>query len=447
MDFSFPEGVYTDVRIEEVSKTEILLHQGKLEGYREPNYTAAFIRLFDGNRWYYASTTDLRRIPKEIDCLSKLCAKNPKISEHPLVRNFEVHRDNTLLFTKAANINSVTRQEKIDRLRSYDQIMDEKPYLLMRKSQYIDEYVKKTFISSKGSLITFDFQRAGIHIHFELADGERRLREFFQRGGTHFSQLENLDESLLFRYQQACTFLAKSEPIEPGKWTLVLSPEVSGIFAHESFGHKSESDFMAGDLGAQEAWKIGTKVGSEILTIIDSGQVHGSGYVPYDDEGTRSRFTTLIDKGVLSGRLHSVSTATMMDESLTGNARAVDFSYEPIVRMTTTYIKEGTQSLYDLISDIDDGILVESVHGGSGMSTFTMRPSLTWRIRRGTVAEPVRASVISGTVIETLQHIEGVSNRLEISGMVLGGCGKMEQSPLPVGFGGPYIRVRELMVQ
>jgi TldD protein len=81
------------------------------------------------------------------------------------------------------------------------------------------------------------------------------------------------------------------------------------------------------------------------------------------------------------------------------------------------------------------------------MSTFTIAPSLAYYIKNGKIAEPVNISVVTGNVMETLNEIDGLSNETEIMSFILGGCGKMEQFPLPVGFGGPYVRVNNLNVQ
>ena len=96
------------------------------------------------------------------------------------------------------------------------------------------------------------------------------------------------------------------------------------MFAHESFGHKSESDFMLGDENMKKEWTLGKKVGADILSIYDSGEEEGSGYVPFDDEGTRTQKTYLIKNGVLTGRLHSAATAADLEEEVTGNARAIN---------------------------------------------------------------------------------------------------------------------------
>lgn len=55
-----------------------------------------------------------------------------------------------------------------------------------------------------------------------------------------------------------------------------------------------ESDFMIGDEKMMEEWRIGTKVGSSILNIIESGNIEGSAYVPYDDEGTKDVYYGVI---------------------------------------------------------------------------------------------------------------------------------------------------------
>ena len=192
---------------------------------------------------------------------------------------------------------------------------------------------------------------------------------------------------------------------------------------------------------------MGTRVGAEILSIIDTGLLDGNGYVPYDDEGCRAKETYLIKNGILTGRLHSSQTAAALDEAPTGNARAVNFEFEPIVRMTTTYVCGGTMSKAELIAGTSLGILIEDLKHGSGMTTFTIAPSRSWMIRDGKVAEPVEISVITGNVMETLHKIDAISDEVKLLSFPTGGCGKMEQAPLRVGFGGSYIRANGINVR
>jgi TldD protein len=221
----------------------------------------------------------------------------------------------------------------------------------------------------------------------------------------------------------------------------------TGVFAHESFGHKSESDFMVGDETMKREWAIGKRVGASILNIIDTGLLPGSGYVPYDDEGCRAKENYIIKDGILTGRLHSAMTAAALEEKPTGNARAMNFEFEPIVRMTATYIGAGKQTKEELFAGVKEGVFIDSLYHGSGMTTFTIAPQRAYMIRDGKIAEPVEISVITGNVMSTLNEIDGVSDSLELFSFALGGCGKMEQYPLSVSFGGPYIRVNGINVQ
>lgn len=138
---------------------------------------------------------------------------------------------------------------------------------------------------------------------------------------------------------------------------------------------------------------------------------------------------------MLAGRLHSAETAAELEEELTGNARAINTKYEPIVRMTTTVIEGGDKTPEELITGIKHGYFIKTIKHGSGMSVFTIAPNISYEIVDGKIARPVKISVISGDVFETLGLIDGLSRDVEILCFVSGGCGKMEQYPLPVGFG------------
>ena len=445
--YVFPTGLYADVRIEDVFETSIQVTLGEVEERKEKTYRAAFVRVYDGQRWYYAATSDLDGIQAEIDELAAMAAPQPAIAQHPVVRAFEAHQGEVLQFSGEDDVSQVPEGEKFALLAGYWPLVDGQPDVAMWRAHYIDRRVVKHFLSSKGADLRFDAQRTGFRIILSLADGDKKLIESYDRGSNRFQDLLGLEEQITERYHEARRFLHEAVDVSPGSYTTVLSPLAAGVFAHESFGHKSEADFMLGDETMAAEWQIGKTVGSGILSIVDDGTISGSGYTPYDDEGTRANKTYLIRKGVLAGRLHNSVTAASMEEELTGNARAMSFEYEPIVRQTTTYIEPGDLSFEELLAPIAEGVLVKTIKHGSGMSTFTLAPTLAYMIRDGKIAEPVKVSVVTGNVFETLGQIDGLSDELELLSFTMGGCGKMEQFPLPVGFGGPWVRVQELNVQ
>ena len=444
--FKFPQGLYTDVRIEDVFQTNVLYTMGKLSDCKEREYTGAFIRVYDGERWYYSSTSDIDNLQVEIDKLASYAKPKEDIHEDAIVSKFQVHSGVHIKFDDE-DLSKVSIKDKMALVQSYFPIVSSLDKIKVWRAQYIDERKVKQFYSSKGANLTFDSQRTGFSYNFSMAIGEKKLAESFQKGSNYFKDLFDQEDRFKEKLEKCEHFLENSVAVEPGIHTIILSPIAAGVFAHESFGHKSEADFMIGDEAMKKEWSIGRKVGSDILSIVDTGTILGSGYVPFDDDGNQATETYLIKDGALMGRLHSSITAASLEEATTGNARAMNFEFEPIVRMTTTYILPGSQSKEELFGSVKDGLYVETIKHGSGMSTFTIAPSLSYRIRDGKIAEPVNISVITGNVFETLNHIDGLSDTLEILAFITGGCGKNEQHPLAVGFGGPYVKVSGLNAQ
>lgn len=444
--YRFPDRLYCDVRIEDHFSTRIAYTYDQIDEVRERRYRAGMVRIFDGQRWYYAATTDVNGMQAEIDRLAGFAQPTDGIERHAVVDRLTDVRAEAPRF-EDDRVDAIPTAEKDDLLRSYFGLFTHNE-LKSWSPMYRDAYVRKSFVSSKGASIAWDYQLAGVAIGFNLADdGEKQFSEVVQSGGNRFSEIVGHEEEYRRRLEKSVAFLHEATPVAPGEYPMVLSPMVAGVFAHESFGHKSEADFMVGDETMRREWTIGKSVGSPILTIIDDGTELGVGYTPFDDEGTPGSKTYLIKNGELAGRLHSCTTSADLDEAPTGNARAVDFEYQPIVRMTTTYIDAGEQTKDDLVGGVEDGLLVEGLNHGSGLSTFTIAPTFAYRIREGRVADPVQVSVISGNVFQTLGRIDGVSDEVTLLSFVRGGCGKSEQAPLPVGFGGPWVRVSSLAAQ
>lgn len=336
--------------------------------------------------------------------------------------------------------------EKQALLESYIGLLD-RPEIVHHTSYYVDKRIVKSIYSSKGTALVFDKQLCGIRLNLDMAYGENKDKGTVSKAASYYQDLTDLMAHFTDQIDKSIEFVKEAQPVEPGDYTVLLGPEATGVFTHESFGHKSESDFMVGDETMRAEWALGKVIGQDLLTIIDDGNILGSGYTPYDDEGTRARKTYIIKDGKLRARLHSTETSVALAEGLTANARAINFEFEPIVRMTTTYIEKGTRPLAEIIGEIDRGIFIDNIKHGSGMSTFTIAPARAYMIEEGRITKPVRVSVVTGSVFKTLADVDAVSQEFEILSFVGGGCGKMEQYPLPVGFGGPYTRVKKLSVQ
>ena len=442
----FRAGFYADVRMEDRFRTTISYRAGLLQEYKVRQEKRAFLRVYDGKMWYYASVTDTEHLQKTLDTLYDAAVPNPDILNDPVVRRCEVNRAEEDLFA-GCSVREIPAEEKNRLLCSLLPVLTEDPCMTMPSGLYLDRNSRFRFRSSLGADIAYTYQTCGMSFGGSMVEGDKKLTAHWQKGATRFDALNGLEDALRASMQEHAAFMRNSVPVEPGVYPVVLSPEAAGVFAHESFGHKSESDFMLSDESMKAEWEIGKTVGSPILSIAECGEHPGSGYVPYDDEGTRARKNYLIRNGVLAGRLHSALTAAALEEDLTGNARAIDCTFEPIVRMTNTYIEGGDLTFDELLKPIRRGYFIKSISHGSGMSTFTIAPTLAYEIVDGKLGRPVQISVITGNVFRTLGLIDGLTRDVEMLSFVTGGCGKMEQQGLPVGFGGPYVRVSEMNVQ
>ena len=442
----FRDGFYADVRTEDRSRTKISYKVGVLEEMKTRVERRAFLRVYDGKMWYYASVTDLAHLQKTLDGLYAAATPNDGILEDPVVRRFERNRDTVMNFADCS-VREIPAKDKQALLLSYLPLLTEDACVTMPQGLYLDRNSLFHFQSSLGADITYDYQTCGLSFSCSMTEGEKKFSGVWQKGVTRFDELKGLEAEIRDAVAEQASFMRNSVSVTPGKYPVVLSPEAAGVFAHESFGHKSESDFMLSDESMRDEWQLGKSVGSPILSIAECGEVSGCGYVPYDDEGTRARKNYLIKNGILAGRLHNAQTAAALDESTTGNARAIDCTFEPIVRMTTTYIEGGDLDFDQLIAPIKKGYFIKTIRHGSGMSTFTIAPSLAYEIVDGKLGRPVQISVLTGSVFETLGLIDGLTRDVHLLSFVTGGCGKMEQMNLPVGFGGPYVRVSSMNVQ
>jgi len=444
--FNFPKGLYTDVRIEKISSTLIVLENYELSQRKVKTDEGVFIRVYDGRRWYYSSTTDLAAVQSEIDSLAAMASPTEDILNDPVVAKLQTNRKKLIKYGDN-DISKVPVTLKLDLLKKYAQILKSFNEVHTSRAYYVDKRTVKQIISSKGTDVTFDTQSCAAAFRYVMSVDSKPYNGGYDVIKSDFSLLAGYEDAFKGQIQEDISYRRNAVPVKPGKYTCVLSPETAGIFAHESFGHKSEADFMIGDETMKKAWAIGSCVGVKELSIVDTGLEEGSGYVPFDDEGSPAQKTYLVKNGILTGRLHSAYTAAALGEECTGNARAINFEYEPIVRMTSTYIEPGVMPKEKLFEGIAEGVYIENINHGSGMTVFTIAPRRAYMIRDGKIAEPVEVAVITGNVMETLHKIEAFSSEYEFKGFALGGCGKMEQYPLAVGTGGPYIRVRDITVQ
>ncbi len=236
--------------------------------------------------------------------------------------------------------------------------------------------------------------------------------------------------------------LLHSEPMIPGEYECICSPETTGMIVHEAFGHGVEMDMFVKDR-AQAPQFIGKYVASPLVTMHDgASSADQTATYFFDDEGTLAHDTIIIDKGVLQTGISDLQSALTLGTEPTGNGRRESFARKAYTRMTNTWFEPGHDKLEDMIASVKYGMYLECPSSG-------MEDPKNWGIQcmvniareikdgklTGRIFSPV---VLTGYVPDLLKSITAMSDGLELSGT--GFCGKGHKEWVKVSDGGPYIK-------
>ena len=433
---------YIEARLEE-SQTSYISYRGReLDSIGRAGAIGGNVRAMAKGAWGFVSFNDFNELPGRVE----LAIKQAQFAgnEQSQLAPAEPVMDTSATQDKNPVVIPLAKKKQL--LDEYNDIIWRTPKLQTSIIDYGDSYKKVIFLNSLGSYI--EQARADVTLRLSaIATEDNEVQQaglsFGSRGD--FSLIQDLHQQVEQMARLAVELLSAPQ-VKGGEYTIVVDPVLAGVFAHEAFGHLSESDFVYENDRLRQIMTLGRRFGSNELNIVDDATIPGlRGSYKYDDEGVPATKTYLIREGKLVGRLHSRETAAKMKEKPTGNARAINYHYPPIVRMTNTYIEPGVASFEELIGDIKEGIYVKNWYGGTtSMEMFTFSAGEAYMIRHGKLAEPLRPVVLTGNVFTTLMNIDGIGNDLQMNQG--GGCGKREQVPLPVSNGSPHIRIRHCLV-
>lgn len=271
-----------------------------------------------------------------------------------------------------------------------------------------------------------------------------QARSFYQ--GLEALRGEYSPEAIAGRAAEIAATALDAGDCPRGEMPVVFASGDNGMLFHESCGHGMEADLV--EKGSVFGGRIGEAVASPLVSLVDDGTLVGyPGSYEFDDEGTRSQRTMLVDRGILQAYLHSSVTAHKAGAALTGSARRESYKYPPIPRMRNTYILAGESDPEEIIRDTKRGLY--AVDAGSGgqvnviTGEFITSVKLGYLIEDGRLTRPVKGASIVGRGIDALRDIDMVGNDLKITYMG-GRCGKGQQ--VPVGVGMPTVRVKALTV-
>ncbi|MDP2932139.1 MAG: TldD/PmbA family protein [Chloroflexota bacterium] len=432
---------YIEARLEESQSSYISYRGRELESIGRQTASGGNVRALVKGGWGFVSFNSLDDLPGRVElAVAQAHLAGKEVSHLAPVAPVT---DRVLTDQNPVAIPLAQKKQLLD---EYNDIIWRTPRLQTSIIGYGDGRKKVIFLNSAGSFIEQERADVTLRLTAVATEGNQVQQVGLSLGSRgDFNAIQGIHRQVEEMARNAVGLLVAPQ-IKGGEYTVVLDPVLAGVFVHEAFGHLSEADFVYENDRLREVMTLGKKFGSNELNIIDGAAVPGlRGSYKYDDEGTPATKTYLIREGKLVGRLHSRETAARMKEKPTGNARAINYRYPPIVRMTNTYIEPRSASFGDILSDIKEGVYAKNWYGGvTSMEMFTFSAGEAYMIRNGKLAEMVRPVVLTGNVFTTLHNIDAIGNDLDMNEG--GGCGKAEQSPLPVSNGSPHIRIRHCLV-
>ena len=411
------------------------------------------IRVFHkkGNGFSFTNVLDMENIRQTAETAFKIARGSSKKSLFKL----NLKEIQPTVEKKATNVKEHPRDVALDEkkdfcLRECKASSEYNKQIANTTARFAEYYGSVYFLNSDGTKVSYEPLLVGLAVSCIAKKGSTIVDARDVYGGSYglevYKQEEHTPEKLGENAAKWAVEKLKAKPAPAGKFPALINPELVGVLAHESFGHMSEAD------GVVMGWsplakRIGEKLGTDNITIIDEGSPKEGGYrIFFDDEGVPCKRVEILKNGVLTNYLQSRMTAQRLKMEPTGNARSQDYSYDPIVRMRNTYFEKGDWKKEEALRELKQGIYAIDTSGGQAdaTGTFLFKAIRGYWIENGEIKYPLLDVALTGNILEFLKNVDAVCDDLTISTSPFGGCGKRDQRAY-VGDGGPHLRVKEVL--
>ncbi len=418
--------------------------------------TGAVIRLQSSNGLYEYSFNDFSKefiesVPNIIsENIKNISSPSRDISNHYAnsIHTVDSRNDNKICFNKSTsysvNPKDLSDEEITDLLNEIHQnAMDYNKKIIdcVCIFQYLT--IHKMYISNTKDLQQNLMWSSGV-IQPLASDGEKTYhyyQSFSKLGGAEL--LDEMKSDISESCKNAIELLDSTAP-PSGIYDVICMPDVTGLIAHEAFGHGVEMDMFVKDRALAKNY-IGTQIASPLVTMHDNASTcNQTATYFFDDEGTISNDTVIIEKGILKSGINDLISANILAVSPTGNGRRESYERKAYTRMTNTYFEAGQSTLEDMIASIDYGILLEN--GSSGMEDpknwgIQCMVNIGREIKDGKLTGKIFSPIcLSGYVPDLLKSISMISTDLKLSGS--GYCGKGYKEWVKVSDGGAAIKAK-----
>jgi len=408
------------------------------------------IRAIVNNRWGFASTNVPTKISLERtleDAIGAAKSTTTAEGEEAVIVDQKSTTDSVTRSVKTSP-EDVSPETKVKRMlelegaaRSFsDRVKD-------TFVNYYDTLTKVLVCNSFGTCVEETTPRTYASCRVISKEGDNMQTGFEVVGGVAgYEIIEGIEPGKFSRKVAEKTVkLLRAEPPPSGTYTVVVDQKVGGLFIHEAFGHNCEADHVFGGQSIISD-KMGKRVASDLVTIMDDPTMIRNGHFVYDHEGTKAEPHTVVKEGILVGLLHSLESAAKLGGRPQGSARAQSHQFPPLIRMSNTYMAAGDMTLDEILEDVKLGVYLSgSEHGyvETQKGQFTCKVEQAWMIEGGELTNHLRDVAISGMTLDALQSVTAVANDLKVESP--GTCGKNLQAA-PVDDGAPHFRIERIVV-
>ena len=433
-------GEFAEVFVEDRTTTSAVLDQRRIEELSSGRDRGAGIRVVVGDTTGFAHTADLSE--RGLLAAARSAASVARgggggvreialgvLSDHP---------------TRAVQQpGDVDKAMKIELLLHADDVARSEGSSITQVQIGLGDSTRRFVVANSEGVFAADHQ---VRTRFNIscvASGDTGMQTGYRpvagTRGFELLTMEAVEEAARGAARQAITKL-DARPAPSGDLPVVLAGGSGGILFHEACGHGLEADAILKQASVY-AGKVGQRVASPLVTLVDDGTVVGEwGYLALDDEGRPGARNVLIENGVLTDYMWDYLRARKEGRSSSGNGRRQSYQHLPMVRMTNTYLLEGDADADEIVAQTPRGVYVAQLGGGqvnTATGDFVFGMTAAFMIEDGKITSPLRDCNLIGNGPEVLQRVDAVATDFS---MTPGTCGKDGQS-VPVGTGQATMRL------
>lgn len=440
-------GEFAEIFVEDKRSSSAMLDDGRVEELTSGRDRGAGIRVIVGGSTGFAHSADLSEAGLQHAARAAAAAARGagESGRVVAVSPVDVKRDPPVRIAPE----DVAKATKVELLELADAAARSEGSSISQVSARYGDSRRRILVANSDGLLAEDDQVRTLFSVSCVATGDTGLqtgRESVGRTiGFELFDLADVSELAQRAARRAITKLS-ARPAPSGAMPVVVGPGGGGVLFHEACGHGLEADLVAKSASVF-ANRVGEQVASPLVTLIDDGTMMGEwGHFAIDDEGHPAGRNVLIQDGVLTDYMWDHIRSRNEGRKGSGNGRRQSYQHLPMVRMTNTYISNGSDDPSEIVSSTDSGVYVAQLGGGqvnTATGDFVFGMTEAYLIENGEITEPIREGNLIGNGPEVLHRIDALGNDFAMGSP--GTCGKDGQG-VPVGDGTPTLRVTELTV-